>query len=448
MKSTEQETIKGLREALDRCRAWVNLLARSAPDGDNRVLVDADVAAEHAADLTTLLAALASDPPPFRGEALSEQAARIIDPAAFALRDELVRESLLGPSWTPELTRQATAHCDSQVTKAFAKAREILALSPALVTPGEEDHPTGAREMRDALIATVPPPPIAPGSGIAKHMPSQEWLSRHVETDPDDADVEVRPAVTPGVREGLLADLKMLWSQFSDGAEARVKWETYRRLKTTITTLPTRPNTTEIADILEVWAVDKRPAGPALGTPGGREALEAFAHPIDHAHSEQERLRVRLLDGYWVPTREDYLSAVSSYGSFITCVEAALAALTGPRSKSGAVVEVNWRGKKRYISAARKEVQRVLDEWFSDLAPDAVSALCLARDLLDGDAEPALTAPVARVKDERDVALKAAAAQFRTYEAHHRTKDKADFDKAQRNAEMAEMCEAALGEKS
>jgi hypothetical protein len=46
---------------------------------------------------------------------------------------------------------------------------------------------------------------------------------------------------------------------------------------------------------------------------------------------------------------------------------------------------------------------------------------------------------------QKDEALRAAGEQFRAYEAHHRAKGGEADEKAERNRQMAEMCEAALG---
>jgi hypothetical protein len=43
------------KEIRSRLMAWVALIERTAADGDNRLMVDADVAAEHARDLRALL---------------------------------------------------------------------------------------------------------------------------------------------------------------------------------------------------------------------------------------------------------------------------------------------------------------------------------------------------------------------------------------------------------
>ena len=40
-----------------RLMAWVTLIERASPDGDNRLLVDADVASQHAADIRAVLSA-------------------------------------------------------------------------------------------------------------------------------------------------------------------------------------------------------------------------------------------------------------------------------------------------------------------------------------------------------------------------------------------------------
>jgi hypothetical protein len=52
--------------------------------------------------------------------------------------------------------------------------------------------------------------------------------------------------------------------------------------------------------------------------------------------------------------------------------------------------------------------------------------------------------PAEASPDPRDQALRAAAAQFRAYEQHHRAKGGQADDKAERNRQMAELCEAAL----
>lgn len=63
--------------SIARLRSWCSLIERSAPDGDNRLIVDADVAAEHARDLLSLIALVNRPLPSVR------DIAKIIDPKAF-----------------------------------------------------------------------------------------------------------------------------------------------------------------------------------------------------------------------------------------------------------------------------------------------------------------------------------------------------------------------------
>lgn len=76
-----------------------------------------------------------------------------------------------------------------------------------------------------------------------------------------------------------------------------------------------------------------------------------------------------------------------------------------------------------------------LERW---MRPQFEAMQTLAAAVLAHDETPA-------VATLRAVALKTAAVQFRLYEAHHAMKEPADLTKSEVNAQMATMCEAALG---
>lgn len=67
----------------------------------------------------------------------------------------------------------------------------------------------------------------------------------------------------------------------------------------------------------------------------GREAVR-LPEVFEHAHSENDRLRAKIVDGYWTPTREDYLDAVSTFGAFTNAVRMDLAALPPVGGEGGA----------------------------------------------------------------------------------------------------------------
>lgn len=134
-----QETIKSWNSSHDprACALLADEYERAGGHQEEADCIRLGMPVDHASHvaLLAIATALASDPPPFRGEALTEQAARIIDPTSFRAWEGTFNYGVTSGE-TPDDARATADHFHKKAKdEARAKAREILALSPALVTP-------------------------------------------------------------------------------------------------------------------------------------------------------------------------------------------------------------------------------------------------------------------------------------------------------------------------